>query len=208
MSANGELRELLFGDVPTAAWAGSGEGEPWATFRLADQRARAGDTAGAKAAFAAVLTMPELESRHYLQAWHGLRGIGIEPAEADAKRLYGVVLDVPMDAGMDTLAAYADGSCRYLNHAGGATIWERPDDSLDELVAALLAAAQPVVEAIGPWEEARPAVPPGEARLSLLAASGLHFGQARFEVLLQDQMAAPVFSAGIALLQALVDKTS
>jgi hypothetical protein len=38
-----------------------------------------GDTKDAVAALAAVTVMPGLESRHYLQAWHFLRGLGQQP---------------------------------------------------------------------------------------------------------------------------------
>jgi len=35
-----------------------------------------------------------------------------------------------MSKGTDTLAAYEDGSARYLNFIGAAIIWEHPDTSL------------------------------------------------------------------------------
>lgn len=34
----GEFRELLFGDVPLAAWAANGSGDPWTNFRQRRRR--------------------------------------------------------------------------------------------------------------------------------------------------------------------------
>src|SRR4051794_629643 len=113
------LREVLFGDVPLGDWAAASAEEPWASFRAAAEALARSDPAGARGALESVLAQTGLESRHYLQAWSGLRAIGIAPPDAEAKRVYGVVLDVPVSGGLDTLAAYEDRSARYLNHAGG-----------------------------------------------------------------------------------------
>jgi hypothetical protein len=121
-----------------------------------------------------------------------------------AKHLYGIVLDVPVGHGSDTLAAYADHGCRYLNYSGRATIWEHPNDSLDEPIDRLFATGRTLVERIGPWQGSRPPLPVGLARISLLCPAGLHFGQAPFRALQADPMAAPVLAAGTALLQNLV----
>ncbi len=58
------IRETLFGDMPLAQW-------PF--FAEARALVETHDTAGAIRAFQRVLATPDLESRHYLQAWHELR---------------------------------------------------------------------------------------------------------------------------------------
>lgn len=106
------LREILFGDRPLEEWARGGDaprsGEPWAHFADALTRRGRGDAAGAREALAAVLRQPGLESRHYVQAWHALRGLGEDPAPPEGKHVYGVIVDMPMPAGLDTLAVYEE----------------------------------------------------------------------------------------------------
>ncbi|HEV8196337.1 MAG TPA: hypothetical protein VGP87_06830 [Gemmatimonadales bacterium] len=207
MSSLESLREVLFGDLPIRRWAGSGTAEPWVSFRHAADLIEAGDVATARQQLYSIIGLPHLESRHYLEAWAALRELGEQPRPSVAKHLYGVVLDVPMDHGPDSLAAYADYGCRYLNYSGRATIWEHPNDSLDEPIDRLLAAGRTLVDNIGPWQGSRPPLPAGLARISLLCPAGLHFGQAPFRTLQADPMAAPVLAAGTALLQRLVDLT-
>ena len=61
---------------------------------------------------------------------------------------------------------------------------------------------------ISPWEGVRPDAPPtGQVRISMLVPSGLHFGQAPFEVLIQDQMGGPVIAAAMQLMQTLIAKS-
>ncbi len=200
-----EIRDTLFGDVSLSHWPhDSVAGEPWRSFVQARDALAAGDVATAGDLLQAIISSPNLESRHYLQAWHFLRGSGIEPAEDVAKQLLGVVLEVHMGSGLDLLAAYADGTARYFNHSGSAVVWDRPDAALDEPVTDLLAAAQAVVDRIGPWSGERPDPPnPGRVRLNFLTPLGLHLGEAPFEVLASDPMAGPVVAAGLVLLDAL-----
>jgi len=199
-----EFRDTLFGDMPLAMWAAGGKGEPWARFKLAATRLSTSDRAEAVAALQAVIARADLESRHYLEAWMGLRDAGVAPPHDLAKRVLGVVLDVPMPNGVDTLAAYADGHARYLNFSGASIVWDAPDARLDPQVKALLRAGQALANAIGPWEGARPPLNEGRARISLLTPSGLHFGDGPFEAFMQDPNAAPVLQAGTELMRALI----
>ncbi|HEX5180296.1 MAG TPA: hypothetical protein VFW04_13260 [Gemmatimonadaceae bacterium] len=209
-TAGHPLRELLFGDYPLEAWAPGGDaprtGEPWTRFADALARRERGDVTGARNALAEIVRQPGLESRHRVQAWHALRDLGQDPPPTEAKHVYGVVVDMPTPAGLDTLAAYEDRSARFLSHGGGAVVWEHPDASLDAAVDALLAAGRALVGPIGPWAGVRPPLPPGEARISILTPSGLHFGQGPVGVFRGDARAAPVLAAATALMQALITK--
>ena len=203
-----QLRDVLFGDAPLALWSKDGASGPWADFARAHRAQEAGDADAAREHLEAVLGTPGLESRHHLQAWHALRALGVQPPAERAKHLHGVVVEVHLPEGLDVLAAYEDGSARYLNHAGGATVWDRPDASMDARVEALLAAGRSVVAAIGPWEGARPPPPSkGHARLCFLTPSGLHFGQGPLDVLSREPLAAPVVAAATELMRALVEAT-
>jgi hypothetical protein len=205
-----EPRDLLFGDLPSSEWPrGEGaRGEPWGSFVEARRLLQEGGTAKAVETLQRILAMPDLESRHYLQAWHHLRSVGVQPSAEDGKRVYGVVVEVSLEQGLDIVAAYADLSARYFNYSGSSVIWDRPNPSLDEAVQRLLEAGRAVVKRIGPWEEARPPAPKkGDARISFLTPSGLHFGQAKLEQLSRDPLGGPVIARAIQLMKALIAKT-
>ncbi|MCU0863711.1 MAG: hypothetical protein MUC36_07975 [Planctomycetes bacterium] len=198
------LRETLFGDVPLARWCAGHAGEPWSTFTTAAACIDRGDQAGAARALQKVLAQEGLESRHHLQAWTVLRELGNAPSAAEAKHVYGVVVDVPVETGVDSVAAYEDGTARYLNYSGAAIVWEAPDDRLARVVREVLATGQKIATVIGPWEGARPELPAGQTRLSMLTPSGIHFGQAPFETLWREPMARPLIEAATRLMQALI----
>jgi len=199
------LRETFFGDLPLSTWAGDKSTEPWTTFATAASCLNRGDRAGAVQALQSILGRTGLESRHYLEAWNALRQVGVSPHPDEAKHVYGVVVDVPMQSGFDTLVAYEELKARYINFSGGAIIWDAPDSRMDEHIRTLLTAGQALAQLIGPWEGERPPLITGQARISLLTPSGLHFGQAAFETLAQDPIGAPVIAAATRLMQALIE---
>lgn len=202
-----DLRALLYGDAPLGTWASDGQGNR-AAFAKAAARLQQGDRSGTIAALRRVLTASGLESRHYLQAWHELRRLGVAPPHDDAKHLYGVVVDVPVDQGLDTVAAYEDLTARYFNFSGAAIVWDARAPDIDARIQVVLAAARSVLNDIGPWEGDRPALPEGQARISFLTPSGLHFGQAPLDVLLSAPGAAPILRAAMELMQALIARAS
>jgi len=180
--------------------------EPWLSFVAARDALAAGRAGESIVAWTRITQMPDLESRHYLQAWHFLRTHGAPIPPARARQLLGVVLEVPMNGGLDLLAAYPDHRARYYNYSGAGVIWEHPDRSVDAQIDALLAAGQDVVHAIDPFDRPRPAAPPaGHIRINFLSPMGLHFGEGRMQQMLQEPLAKPVIDAGVALMQALIE---
>jgi len=203
-------RDLLFGDLPFAQWPqqSSSQEAPWRYFVEARNCLKAGDKGEAIRILQGIQATVGLESRHYLQAWHFLRELGVQPAAELAKRLYGVVVEVGLDEGVDIVVAYADHTARYFNYTGASIIWENADASLDQTLDSLLQAGRVVVAQIGPWENARPPAPEnGQVRINLLTPSGLHFGQGPFEVLAKDPMGGPVIGFATRLMQELIAKT-
>src|SRR5262245_55716894 len=97
------IRNILFGDLPFSqlpvASAEDSHAEPWLSFAQAREQLEAGDPDWAKQTLRKILEMPDLESRHYLQAWHFLRGLGELPGADQAKHLYGVVVEVTLPDG-------------------------------------------------------------------------------------------------------------
>ena len=206
-----DIRDTLFGDMPLSEWAGQDQpdpSEPWSWFVKAREYLESEHKQQAIEELKKVTETPGLESRHYVQAWHFLRQLGVTPSDSKAKEVYGVIVEYTMPKGLDIVAAYADYTARYFNHSGAAVIWETPDDSLNTEIDDLLGAGQSIIHNIGPWEDARPAAPQkGEIRVNMLTPSGLHFGQGPFNVLSNDEMAGPIIAAGVTLMKALIDKS-
>lgn len=204
------IRDILFGDVPIAQWPKEDKTnveEPWATFVKARSHLRRKENPQAIQLYKKLLTMAKLESRHYLQTWHFLKEVGIRPSAKIAKKLYGVIVEVALDNGLDIVAAYTDFTARYHNYSGAAIVWDAPDNSLESQIKGVLNAGNIVVDNIGPWEEARPPAPPkGQARISMLTASGLHFGQAPFDALAEDQLGGQLISTATTLMHSLIEK--
>lgn len=144
----------------------------------------------------------DVETRPRILAANILRSLG-EPD--DSKQLFGVIVEVGMDDGLDTLAAYEDGTARYINYTGSMIIWDTRTAQSDELIVDLFAAARNVVAQIGPWDDARLNHPKsGNIRLSFLVSDGLYFGEGPFSVLAQDPIGGPVVGAATKLMQFLV----
>lgn len=145
-----EIRDVLFGDLPFSHWPpeSSTDAEPWLSFVRAKQQSELGNKAEEINVLQGILSKPDLESRHFLQAWHFLRELGVAPTD-EAKQVYGVVVEVALPKGLDIVAAYADHTARYFNFSGTAVVWERPDESLDASIDDLLKSGQTVVDQIG-----------------------------------------------------------
>lgn len=207
MTAADALRPGLWADRPVEAWPPGDEvaGEPWTSFVAARRALAAGDTAAAIAAWQAITSQPDTEARNVLQAWHLLRLHGVAPAEELAGRVLGVVCEVAVGDQHDVLAGYADGSARYLNHAGGASVFDGGPPEVVARVADLLVAGQAVADAIGPWNEpGLPELPAGQTRFCMLTPGGFRFGQGPDDVLRDEVMAEPLYAAATALLVAAI----
>lgn len=144
----------------------------------------------------------EVETRARILASNLLRKLG-KPDED--KQLFGVIVEVGVEEGLDTLAAYEDGTARYINYTGSMIVWDTRTNESDELVVDLFAAARDVVAQIGPWDAARLNRPKEEnVRLSFLVSDGLYFGEGPFEALVRDPIGGPVIAAATKLMQFLV----
>lgn len=203
------LRDTLFGDMPITEWPQDPTTvfEPWVSFVAARKYIETGDKSSAVAILQKIAEMPQLEPRHYLQAWHFLRQQGVNPPPDKAKIVYGVVVEVGMKGGADIVAAYSNYTARYLHHTGSGVIWERPDGSLDAEMEALLRAGQAVADKIGPWEQMRPAAPRADhVRLNMLTPSGLHFGYGAWETLSREPMGKAIIDPATQLMATLTKK--
>lgn len=211
------LRASLLGDLPAEAWpvGGDATGAPWDGFVRARDHLAAGDQDLAVRAWSAIAMTPGLEARHTLQAWHLLRSVGVQPDASISGEVLGVVAEVAVGDGHDVLAAYRDGSVRYLNHAGGATVVDPGGlDGLGPQVAAEVASAverwlaigQGVADATGPLAPGPwPDLPAGHTRVAMLTRAGPHLGQGPDEQLRAEPMAEAFLAAATAVLILIVD---
>jgi hypothetical protein len=207
--SSGNIRDTLFGDMPIDSWPANGKTlnatEPWASFMAARESLKANRISDAILIWRRICEMPNLESRHYAQAWNFLQANAVPSPANQKKILFGVVVEVPMKRGLDLLAAYADLTARYINFTGSAVIWEHPDNSLDQAIVALLENGKRVMNATGPWNRPRPAAPQvGILRINIISSAGLHFGEGAFQAFAADAMAKPVLDSATVLMQQLV----
>jgi len=188
------IYNLLFCDNPSGFLAKHGEvASPW--------QAALSSTPPDIEVLRALAADREQEGRVRYLAYQRLRSIG---QSVPSKQLLGVIVEVPLAGGLDTLAAYSEGGVRYINQGGKIAVVEGAS-TFAPLVQALFAASQPVVNAIGPWTEARRAPPDrGNIRLTFLVSDGLYFGEGPMTVMQREAMAAHVIQKATELLQAVV----
>lgn len=138
--------------------------------------------------------LPELRATFFLE-----ERLSHDPAIGT----HGVVLDVPVDGALDTLAAYADGTARYINHSGKAIIWESPDTShpIRDLVKRLLAAADKT-----PRTPLRRYGQPMALDVSGSTATVLTTGGLIIIPLGRGRLSEALMGLGVALMQALIEQ--
>ena len=131
------------------------------------------------------------------------------PPVETGKQVLGVILEIPVGREHDLVAAYPNRTARYWNHSGAGIVWEAPNETIGESIELQIAAATVLVGQIGPWEGARPDLPPpGTARINVLTPLGLQFGQGPFNLLSADPLARPVIDAGTAVMKSLIEHTN
>jgi hypothetical protein len=119
-------------------------------------------------------------------------------------KLLGVIFEVPIDNGLDTLAVYADGRVRYINHTGVMSIFEGTPPEIAAGGKAIVASAAPIVGAFKLSDQDRAPPPTVEVRVTLLVADGLHVAQESWREIGSDPKVGPVVLKGAQLLQLIV----
>jgi hypothetical protein len=136
------IREGLFASQSLHEWAGSepaaAKSGPWQRLAEAARLIEAGRKTEAVAVLREVLLLRPLDTRHELLLWTALRELGERPDRLAAYEVLGVVLEIPVEQSYDTLAAYADGSARYLNFSGKMIFWDAADRVVKGLCQGLL----------------------------------------------------------------------
>jgi len=190
------MYNLLFCD-DTALWARGATDNPGTPVAMI-----LSDTPDA-ARIDAIANDATLESRERALAFNWLRQHG---HTVPRRLLLGTIVEVPLERGLDTLAAFGDGRVRYINQTGGMSIFEGVVAAIQPAVRALLTVSQAVVDKIGPWDKPRlPAPKAGNVRLTFLVSDGLYFGEGKFADLSRDGLGGPVIAAAGKLLTQVVE---
>jgi len=169
---------------------GAAPGEPWRTLLQEPPDPRA---------LRVMIADEANESRLRALACHRLQATGAQVAE---KRLFGVIIEVPLSQGLDVLAAFADGQVRHIDHTGKMSYFEPGPDEVNARARRIVASAQPLVEQLGRHTRTRQPPPGGDRiRMSFLASDGLYVGEGRYDAMQKDAHAGPVLAAALSLLR-------
>ena len=142
----------------------------------------------------------ESRVRALAYGWLRERGQPVPGAE-----LLGVVVEVVLPGGLDTLAAYRDGRVRYLHHSGRSVLVDARVPALDPLVDALLGASARALREARPWQRTEASAPgPGQVRITMLTPGGLRRIEGPFDGVQRDPAAGPALLAASRLLEQLV----
>ena len=168
---------------------------PFQTIAEASALVEAGKKAEAVARLRSVLELPQLETRLQLWVWSALRELGEKPDPKFAFEVLGVIIEMPSGDGCDTLAAYVDGSARYLNFSGKAIFWDAEDAAIKSLCQAFVDATIPASNRAKPRSNL--SLPRRDGQVTLLTRSGLYVIKSPPE---------PVVGAGAALMMELMKR--
>ena len=153
-----------------------------------------------------IATDTKQEGRIRMLAFNRLRDMN---ESVPKKELLGVIIEVGMKDGLDTLAVFSDGGIRYINYTGKMAVFEGgTTPSIERQVKTVLSASQRVVNAIGPWDKKR--LPPpktGMIRMTFLVSDGLYFGEGLMQDMQTEKLAAPLVHSSSELLKMIVTKT-
>ena len=148
-----------------------GQPGPLQTIADASKLVEEGKRDEAVARLRGVLDMRGLETRTVLWTWSALRELGEKPDPKLAYEVLGVVMEMPSGGGYDTLAAYVDGSARYLNFSGRAIFWDLQDTTIKALCRTFVDSTIPVSTRAKPRTNL--SLPSRGAQVTLLTRSGI-----------------------------------
>jgi hypothetical protein len=188
---------LWEGQYQDAATLAAGKGEPWSSFIVSAARLKGGLSAQRTLVY--VADNPDFETRVRLWAFTALRKTGYQATALQGADVLGFVVEVPMEGSKDTLAAYADGSIRFVGYKDNIVIRE-PKDETKPLVEDMLSKAQPLL-AVPPAPRSRAPIPVDRVRLTALSAMGLHTIEVPWSDLEPPGKYAELFTSAAKLLE-------
>lgn len=208
------IKNLLFADTPLVEFLRGPKakdpdpgGGPGRLLEQAVEDMRRGRPAEARRKLKQVLSLPDVETRALLLTWNTLRELGERPPPGEAGKVRGVVMELHNEAGVGTVAAYADGSVRWIGGQGKVTILELriTDAEIGPFVRDFHKAAEPIVKRATATERHRPGEPPFEHfRVSVLTYGGIHVVELYGPGVDDQHFAGPLLLAGGRLVEAVL----
>jgi len=167
--ANSTLEEL----VQTKQFTGGDEALSIfdRTMGLAQSLAKEGKMEESVLHVVSLLRYSTLEARQELCIWKVLREFGVMPGPTAAKEILAVVLEIPSRNGVTTLAAYVDGSARYIAADGAFTLFDNKHPFIVSQCHAMLDASVPMLAKAAPRTDL--SYPAEEPLLTLCTRGGL-----------------------------------
>jgi hypothetical protein len=154
------------------------------------------------AALGELLINPLTDSRIQLLAAKQLRKLEVLPP---TNRLLGIVIEINLPEGLDTLAAYRNGLATYINYTEKSIFWDSNTSESELLIAELFRLGEDIQTRLSPWIQERLSAPnKDDLRISFLTEQGLYFGQGPINMLFNDTLARPTLLAATNLMQYLV----
>ena len=201
--------ELLFCDQTLQALVTSLDKDvasdgAWMLLTKAAEHIQHGDVARGAELLLELAGNPTMETRVLLWSWAALRCLGFHPKSYEADDIQGVVMQVPLENGIDVLAAYIDGTARYVNQGGKAIIWEITDAAITAIIRKVLESCKDlpgVVAAASRNDPARDFV-----RVTMLTFSGNRFAEVSMQYL-DSSPIKQVLSIGAELLAKLIKRS-
>ncbi len=207
-----DFKGLFFADQSLAELAKTLQGsksEPWSLFTSAFASWQENDLEETKESLRKILAIPGSESRVQLLTWRSLRALGERPAAQVASEVQGVICELHNEAGVGTIAAYTDGSARYLGGKGRITIWDASDSDahIESLIKGILRSSEFLVRDTRPQETHQSPEPPiNHFRVSVLTFGGVHVKEVFGPDINEDHSLAPLLLGSVDILEALSAK--
>lgn len=149
-----------------------GKPGPFQSIANASKLVKQGRKPEAVATLHGILAGKEIETRTLLWTWSCLRELGEQPDNKAGGEVLGVVIEVPSGGAYDTLAAYVDGSARYLNFSGAGIFWDQKDAKIKALCQAFVDSTIPASDRAKPRKSL--ALPKHGSQVTLLTRSGIY----------------------------------
>jgi hypothetical protein len=120
----------------------------------------------------------------------------------------GVVVEVALQQGLESLAAYADGAVRYIDATGDAAVFDNGPDEARKLAREMVTYGDAFAQRRDAWLQ--PRLPPprsGELRVSVLVTDGTRFVDGSFASLQADADVAAIVGRATRLLRRLQQRS-
>jgi hypothetical protein len=121
------------------------------------------------------------------------------------KILLGVIIEVGLAEGLETLAVFEDEKVRYISAEKRLAVVESPTPPMELLIHKLLRDSQKIINGLSPCTEARHHPPTfGRARFTFIASDGIYLGEGQFKTMQANPQAAELIDDALDLLHEII----